>query len=280
MWVQSLGWEDSLEEGMATHSGILVWRIPWTEESGELQSMGSQRVRHTWSNLVYAHTTPSRNWQTRGRGGGNSCWTSKYSWISISGPSRLVVSSHIPYKAACAYHILHLTCHLQASVKLSYLLCLEALLSFPTCNSLFFVTMYLKGPFHLEGELVSHQMEGASRGPVLDHRLYSGTEIKTWWRCFHFNELVYTSHDFTFIMVLLAITSTFENNCWSGASIPALLLLFLSQEVFHDLPLFHQNQEFATFCLHFISQKLLWISQDFFDWKRWKSTQTGFNWYL
>ena len=95
---------------------------------------------------------------------------------------------------------------------------------FPTCNSLF-VKMYLKGPFHLEGELVSHQMEGASRGPVLGHRLYSGTEIKTWWRCFHFNELVYTSHDFTFIMVLLAITSTFENNCWSGASIPALLLL-------------------------------------------------------
>ena len=44
--VQSLGWEDPLEEGMATHSRILVWRIPQTEESGRLQSMGSQRVRH------------------------------------------------------------------------------------------------------------------------------------------------------------------------------------------------------------------------------------------
>ena len=42
--VQSLGGEDPLEKGMATHSTILAWRIPWTEEHGELQSMGSQRV--------------------------------------------------------------------------------------------------------------------------------------------------------------------------------------------------------------------------------------------
>ena len=45
-WVQSLGWEDPLEEGTATHSSILAWRIPWTEEPGRLQSMWSQRVRH------------------------------------------------------------------------------------------------------------------------------------------------------------------------------------------------------------------------------------------
>ena len=45
-WVRSLGWEDPLEEGMAAHSNILAWRIPWTEESGGLQSMGSQRVGH------------------------------------------------------------------------------------------------------------------------------------------------------------------------------------------------------------------------------------------
>ena len=44
--VRSLGWEDPLEEGMATHSTILAWRIPWTEEPGRLQSMGSQRVGH------------------------------------------------------------------------------------------------------------------------------------------------------------------------------------------------------------------------------------------
>ena len=45
-WVRSLGWEDSLEKEMATHSSILAWRIPWTEEPGGLQSMGSPRVRH------------------------------------------------------------------------------------------------------------------------------------------------------------------------------------------------------------------------------------------
>ena len=42
--VRSLGWEDPLEEGMAPHSSILAWRIPWTEELGRLPSMGSQRV--------------------------------------------------------------------------------------------------------------------------------------------------------------------------------------------------------------------------------------------
>ena len=46
MQIQSLGWEDPLAEVMATHSRILVWRIPWTEEPGGLQSIGSQRVRH------------------------------------------------------------------------------------------------------------------------------------------------------------------------------------------------------------------------------------------
>ena len=45
-WVRSLGREDPLEEGMATDSSILAWRIPWTEEAGGLQSMGSQRVGH------------------------------------------------------------------------------------------------------------------------------------------------------------------------------------------------------------------------------------------
>ena len=42
--VQSLGWEDSLEKEMAPHSSTLAWKIPWTEERGRLQSMGSQRV--------------------------------------------------------------------------------------------------------------------------------------------------------------------------------------------------------------------------------------------
>ena len=45
-WIRSLGWDHPLEKGMATHSSILACRIPWTEESGGLQSMGSQKVRH------------------------------------------------------------------------------------------------------------------------------------------------------------------------------------------------------------------------------------------
>ena len=48
-WVQSLGWEDPLEKGMATHSSVLAWRNPWTEEPGGLQSVGSQRVEHHWA---------------------------------------------------------------------------------------------------------------------------------------------------------------------------------------------------------------------------------------
>ena len=52
MRVQSLDWEDALEEAMATHSSILAWTIPWTEERGGLQSMGLQRVGHDWSDLA------------------------------------------------------------------------------------------------------------------------------------------------------------------------------------------------------------------------------------
>ena len=46
--VQSLGWEDPLEKEMAIHSSTIAWKIPWTEEPGRLQSMGSQRVGHNW----------------------------------------------------------------------------------------------------------------------------------------------------------------------------------------------------------------------------------------
>ena len=55
MRVQSLGQEDLLKEHMATFSSILAWRIPWTEEPGGLQSAGSQRVRHDWSDSARTH---------------------------------------------------------------------------------------------------------------------------------------------------------------------------------------------------------------------------------
>ena len=54
-WVWSLGWKYLLEKGMATYSSILVWRIPWTEEPGGLQSMGSQRIGYNW----VTNTTPT-----------------------------------------------------------------------------------------------------------------------------------------------------------------------------------------------------------------------------
>ena len=55
-WVWSLRWEGPLEEGMTTHSSILVWRIPQTEEPGGLWSKAWQRVRHNWSNLACTHS--------------------------------------------------------------------------------------------------------------------------------------------------------------------------------------------------------------------------------
>ena len=69
MQVQSLGREDPLEEGMATHSSILTWRIPWSEEPGGLQSMGSQRVKHDWSNLT------STLMATDLQNVGSTCWS-------------------------------------------------------------------------------------------------------------------------------------------------------------------------------------------------------------
>ena len=56
-----LGWEGPLEEGMATHSSILAWRIPWTEEPGGLQPMGSQKVRHDLNDLTPMHA----NWNLK-----------------------------------------------------------------------------------------------------------------------------------------------------------------------------------------------------------------------
>jgi len=54
-WIQSLGWEDPLGNGMATHSSILAWRISWTEEPGGLQLVGSQRVGHDWASNTHSY---------------------------------------------------------------------------------------------------------------------------------------------------------------------------------------------------------------------------------
>ena len=60
MWVRSLSREDSLEKGIATHSSILAWRIPWRAEPGGLQSKGSQRAGHDWSDLARTYTLAGR----------------------------------------------------------------------------------------------------------------------------------------------------------------------------------------------------------------------------
>ena len=63
-WVWSLGREDPLEKGMTTHSSVLAWRIPWTEEPGGLQSMGSQRVGHDWVTNTFTFTPFSRQFSS------------------------------------------------------------------------------------------------------------------------------------------------------------------------------------------------------------------------
>ena len=62
MWVLSLDQEDPLVMGMATHSSILAWQIPWTEEPGGLQSIASHRVGHDWDDLAHMH----KNWLALG----------------------------------------------------------------------------------------------------------------------------------------------------------------------------------------------------------------------
>ena len=81
---------------MATHSGILAWRTPWTEEPGRLQSIGSQRVRHDWSDLARMHT---------------SIWISRYIsrmfvcihfYLSLNLPTSL---SSVIYLSSIIYHL-------------------------------------------------------------------------------------------------------------------------------------------------------------------------------
>ena len=76
-WVWSLGWRDPLEKGIAAHSSILAWRIPWREESGGLQPMGSQRVGHYWATntTTQSKNTAVRLWQ----------WLQRRGWIIVQG---------------------------------------------------------------------------------------------------------------------------------------------------------------------------------------------------
>ena len=105
--VQCLGQEDLLDKKMAPHSSILAWKIPWTEQPGRLQSMGSRRVGHDWATSLYTYThlqnfkvsktqiytipkdecvsifSSSIDWGQRGAGGGHSFKITVYSKILL-----------------------------------------------------------------------------------------------------------------------------------------------------------------------------------------------------
>ena len=97
--VRSLGGEDPLEEGMATHSSILAWRIPWTEEPGRLQSMGSHRVGHDWAHACQTderHQTREvalKGWE---KALAHMTWNS---WWQLSMDDSVEPSDHLPSPA-------------------------------------------------------------------------------------------------------------------------------------------------------------------------------------
>ena len=94
-WVQSLGWEDPLEENMATHSSVVAWVIPWTEEPGGLQSVGSQRVGHNRSDSTHEfslHTLPRPDEDLKESG----LPLAHCSFLSKSAPSPLLVPAWLP----------------------------------------------------------------------------------------------------------------------------------------------------------------------------------------
>ena len=86
--VWSLGWEDPLEKGVATHSSILAWRFPWRGESGGLQSMGSQRVRHDWVSNTFREWLSLSLWPP-------SSWSSS---LHLECAPTIWGSSHLPLK--------------------------------------------------------------------------------------------------------------------------------------------------------------------------------------
>ena len=81
--IRSLGREDPLEEDMATHSRILAWRIPWTQEPGGLVSMGSQRVGHNWGNLAHSIVMRHKTRPLRQQGPWTSSWV-RQKWYLAS----------------------------------------------------------------------------------------------------------------------------------------------------------------------------------------------------
>ena len=95
-----LGWEDPLEEGIATHSSNLAWRIPWTEEPGRLRSTGSQTVGHDWSSLacVVQLLSHVRLFVTPWTAAPQASLSFTISWILLKLKS---IESMMPFESAC-----------------------------------------------------------------------------------------------------------------------------------------------------------------------------------
>ena len=91
-----LGWEDPLEEGMATHSSIPAWRIPWTEEPSRLQSIGLQRVKHYWNDLACLQYVCS-NATLSIRPTLSSCYVHKSGLYVCISTAALQISSSVPF---------------------------------------------------------------------------------------------------------------------------------------------------------------------------------------
>ena len=94
--VRSLGQEDPLEEGMATYFNILAWRIPWTEEPGGLQSMGSHRVGHTWVTNPSPFTSPRLRPHARAGVPGGGAQQRQTRVPTLLGPERDITRTPLP----------------------------------------------------------------------------------------------------------------------------------------------------------------------------------------
>ena len=93
IWVWSLGQEDPLEKEMATHSSILVWKIPWTEDPGQLQSMGSQRAGHDW--VTFFLSFPCKWQNSRIWLGGGGGWGHGVNHTAVEGSWSPSLPQHI-----------------------------------------------------------------------------------------------------------------------------------------------------------------------------------------
>ena len=109
-WVQSLGGEDPLEKEMAIHSSILAWKIPWMEEPGRLQSMGSQRVGHNWvtSLFFFFATLRGKKWRVnqieKGEGSCQLFWLASPTFTPHQAGNRDVCFAWVLQGANTLYH--------------------------------------------------------------------------------------------------------------------------------------------------------------------------------